>query len=277
MEFLDSLRSGGQPYPMQYLLMSLLVAQALGADYSVSAGPHQTMLVELYTSEGCSSCPPADRWLSQLRRRPQVWRDFVPIGFHVSYWDYLGWKDALAQQAYSQRQRNYAASWRSRRVYTPGLVVNGEEAEGFSLPPLTRKRVGTLQARLLKDRRVVVEFSPGRIDGKEWTAHVVLLGFDIESPVRGGENHGKILTHDFAALSMESGRLRAKGKRQVRTLRLPEISLQAPRYGLAVWVTRRGAMEPVQAAGSYLPSDAKKLIESPHDKSDRHGKESPRP
>ena len=65
----------------------------------------QTNLVELYTSEGCSSCPPADRWLSKLRNSEQLWKGFVPLAFHVDYWDYIGWKDRFASPIYGARHR----------------------------------------------------------------------------------------------------------------------------------------------------------------------------
>ena len=68
----------------------------------------QVSLIELYTSEGCSSCPPAERWLSKLADDESLWSHFVPLAFHVDYWDYIGWKDPYASKEYSQRQRRYA-------------------------------------------------------------------------------------------------------------------------------------------------------------------------
>src|SRR5437868_3719162 len=70
------------------------------------SGEDQTVLLELYTSEGCSSCPPAEQWMTQLKNAPGLWKSFVPVAFHVDYWDYLGWKDVLSSPNYSQRQRN---------------------------------------------------------------------------------------------------------------------------------------------------------------------------
>src|SRR5574339_14875 len=94
----------------------------------MSAGPIQfhsstnrTALLELYTSEGCSSCPPAEAWLSRLKSDARLWKDFVPVAFHVDYWDYLGWRDPFGAAEYSERQRGYAAQWKSRSVYTPGF------------------------------------------------------------------------------------------------------------------------------------------------------------
>src|SRR5215217_5623425 len=81
-------------------------------------------VVELFTSQGCSSCPPADALLTALADR----EDVVALAYHVDYWDYVGWKDTFAQEAYSDRQRAYAKSWGSSRIYTPQIVVNGAKA-----------------------------------------------------------------------------------------------------------------------------------------------------
>src|SRR6059036_4275966 len=95
---------------------------AQNAPLTFQSSGKQPALIELYTSEGCSSCPPAETWLSRLKESPGLWRDFVPMAFHVDYWDYLGWRDPWAAQEFSDRQRAYAQSWRSRRIYTPGFV-----------------------------------------------------------------------------------------------------------------------------------------------------------
>ena len=87
--------------------------------HSFSSSVERVALVELYTSEGCSSCPPADRWLSQLNSSDKLWDNFVPVAFHVDYWDYIGWKDRFASKAYSQRQRRYAKEQGERTVYNP--------------------------------------------------------------------------------------------------------------------------------------------------------------
>src|SRR4051794_13625985 len=80
-------------------------------------------VVELFTSQGCASCPPADALLSELAKRPNV----IALSFPVDYWDYLGWKDTLAQPAFTARQRGYAHLRGDRQVYTPQLIVNGRK------------------------------------------------------------------------------------------------------------------------------------------------------
>lgn len=239
-------------------LFLVAVALLLGASPAerlvFTSQARQTSLVELFTSEGCSSCPPADRWLSGLSSHAGLWRDFVPVGFHVTYWDYLGWKDRLASEAYTARQRAYADAWGDYRVYTPGLVVDGAEWRRWSggLPRRPDRLSGVLSAEALEDGRVVVRFSPPESDAGPWTAHAALLGFGVTSRVQAGENRGKILRHDFVALGLAEGALAPRGSRHAAVLRLPKPLAEAPRRGLAVWVTRAGDHRPVQAAGGYL-------------------------
>src|SRR5689334_8314649 len=88
-----------------------VAATCHGGDKHFTSGETQVALLELFTSEGCSSCPPAERWLGALRDAPGLWRDFVPIAFHVNYWDRLGWPDRFASREATQRQHAYAAVW----------------------------------------------------------------------------------------------------------------------------------------------------------------------
>src|ERR1700677_1386741 len=77
----------------------------------LKSSPLQQNLVELYSSEGCSSCPPAESWGGSLRQDSGLWKKFVPVEFHVNYWDDLGWKDPYASNEFTDRQKNYAALW----------------------------------------------------------------------------------------------------------------------------------------------------------------------
>src|SRR5205814_9923293 len=103
------LGSVARPMPMRIVIvLSLsLMAPSVFAECAARSTPHATPLVELYTSEGCSSCPPADRWFSTLRAAADA-RAVVPIAFHVDYWNDLGWKDAYSDARFTQRQRDVA-------------------------------------------------------------------------------------------------------------------------------------------------------------------------
>lgn len=214
-----------------FLLLVLLgTAQA--------AGP---ALIELYTSEGCNSCPRADAWLARLIDHRGLWRDFVPVGFHVSYWDYLGWKDPFAKASYVERQRRLAVS---DRVYTPGLFLNAKEWRGWG---------GAAPRAAAGPRRLSVR-SRGRFSHEasfkgSGTVHAVLLGFGLESAVRAGENAGRRLRHEFVALDHVERPL-VDGKAAI-ALNAPR-GLSPSRYGLAVWVEGKDG-QPLEAWGSWLP------------------------
>ena len=145
------------------------------------SGATQAALLELYTSEGCSSCPPAEEWLSRLKENPKLWQDFVPVAFHVDYWDYLGWKDTFAAKAYTQRQRDYASNWRGRSVYTPGFILDGKEWRGGlnleNLPRASNKPAGMLTARSEDGRQWTLRFQPATgTASSSYDFHAALLG-----------------------------------------------------------------------------------------------------
>jgi hypothetical protein len=112
---------------MALVSLSFLPVAAFAAECGAKSGTATISLLELYTSEGCSSCPPTDKWLSQLR--PDT-RKVVPLAFHVDYWDYIGWKDRFAKAEYTNRQRKIAAASGAQFVYTPQFVLNGRDFRG---------------------------------------------------------------------------------------------------------------------------------------------------
>src|SRR5579859_334549 len=106
---------------MKWICILILCACSMANAMAVTfqSSERQTSLLELYTSEGCSSCPPAEAWISNLKSRSGLWTDFVPVAFHVDYWNGLGWRDKLSSEEFSQRQRDYAQAWSAQDVYTP--------------------------------------------------------------------------------------------------------------------------------------------------------------
>src|SRR2546430_13929980 len=109
------------------VLAALFTAQAQAQKCSARSGERTAALVELYTSEGCGSCPPADRWLSGLGARGVVAQRVVPLSLHVDYWDYIGWKDPYAKGEFSARQRKLTQLQRSALVYTPQVLLQGRD------------------------------------------------------------------------------------------------------------------------------------------------------
>ena len=110
------------------LLAITLLSPSLGfAACDVRSGPTKAALVELYTSEGCSSCPPADKRLSEFRPATRASDNVVPLSLHVDYWDYIGWKDPYAKREFSLRQRKLTRLQRMAFVYTPQVVLQGRD------------------------------------------------------------------------------------------------------------------------------------------------------
>lgn len=119
---------------IRILLLSYLLAVPAYAleRIEVTSNPQQTAVVELFTSEGCSSCPPADRWFEAMVQITSDDIDVLALAFHVDYWDYLGWKDRFGSPKYTSRQRQLGASNNQNTIYTPEFFVDGVEARGTS-------------------------------------------------------------------------------------------------------------------------------------------------
>jgi hypothetical protein len=116
------------------LFAAAFAVSVQGGPCVAKSGPNTTALVELYTSEGCSSCPPADRWLSSLVTRGYVPHRVVPLALHVDYWDYIGWKDPYAKRDFSRRQRKLTQLQRLALVYTPQVMLQGRDFRGWGTP-----------------------------------------------------------------------------------------------------------------------------------------------
>lgn len=234
---------------------ALLSSTAMAAAQTFESPPQRVALLELFTSEGCSSCPPADAWMSTLLRDERLWQTLVPVAFHVDYWDSLGWQDRFAASAYSTRQRQHVGSGHVRQAYTPGFVVAGDEWRGWfagsALAP-AHPPVGRLRA-VADGPRVEMRFTPLTAPNADLRAHVAVLGFGLGSHVRAGENAGRALQHDFVVLGMAAVPLQAvdDGSWQGQG-RLPAVRETAGRYALAVWIERVGDPAPLQATGGWL-------------------------
>ncbi len=232
---------------------------AVGADDGgtvLTSSERQTPLLELYTSEGCSSCPPADRWLSGLARDRGLWANFVPVAFHVDYWDYIGWKDRFAAPAWSARQRELAGEGGARTVYTPGVFVDGKAWLGWhnSRPVAGNgRKAGQLILRI-DGRNVRAHFDTADERVASPVLHVALLGMGLESVVRAGENRGRTLHHDFVVLGLDTTALSGASGKFTGIAKLPAQRDAAERYAIAAWVSVDGRAAPIQAVGGYLPA-----------------------
>ncbi len=234
------------------LLTIIGLSETYALDKQFSSGDNKVSLVELYTSEGCSSCPPAEKWLGSLKDDPKLWKQFVPVAFHVDYWDYIGWKDPFANKNYGLRQREYKQLGNIRTVYTPGILLNGREWRKWHYKrsvPTNGDIVGNLEVSL-DGRKISAVFSPAdRQQSTKWELNVAVLGFKLESDVRRGENAGRRLKQEFVVL----GYLREGSNDGRWQVNLPRIKKEYGNHtGLAVWVNMKGEQTPVQATGGWL-------------------------
>ena len=243
-------------------LAALLCADAAArnaAPIEFQSGTNATPLLELYTSEGCSSCPPAEAWRARMKDSPGIWKEIVPVAFHVDYWDHLGWKDPFATQASTQRQHSHASHWGAGSVYTPGFVFEGKEWRGWfnreAMPRAARRPVGVLTARSETGQPWTVRFDPAH--GGTASAcdlHAALLGFNLEVEVKAGENRGRVLPHDFVVIAFASATSTKTNGSYEAVLALnsnPKVSPK--RLAVAAWVTPVRSLTPLQAVGGWLP------------------------
>ena len=183
---------------MAVLGRALLVAAGLLAAAGAWADASKPVVVELFTSQGCSSCPPADRILGHLADRDDV----IALGFHVNYWDRLGWPDPFATKAGTDRQYAYSPALGRRNVYTPQMVVDGRyDVVGFHAE---RIKVAIAQAEAMSESRLEVRLEwrgSGRLgyalpagDGAA-RVHLVRFARKLDQDIERGENAGRHLSY----------------------------------------------------------------------------------
>ena len=159
---------------------------------SVASGPTITPVVELYTSEGCSSCPPADKWASTLKGS-----NTVVQAFHVGYWDYIGWVDRFAAPAYTNRQRDIAARNNLRSIYTPQAVLDGKDWPRWGGKPESAEPAkAAITLKQLGADQFEANVTP-IAQAAGWSAYWTVTEHGHNSKVSSGENKGEFLKHDF--------------------------------------------------------------------------------
>jgi len=195
------------------LLVSLLLpaaAPAGAASCSAESGNTRVALLELYTSEGCDSCPSADRWLSALPQRGHTPQRVLALAFHVDYWNYLGWQDPYAQSRFSARQRDASRRHQARVVYTPQLLLDGADYRRGTFRDDIGERIAAINSRM-PGARISATLDAGgdrqRLRGQvtmaagvtrhAGQAYVAVYENNLINDVAAGENRGKRLRHDF--------------------------------------------------------------------------------
>jgi hypothetical protein len=241
-------------------IMAFAISISCGAfagDFRFASGATQTSLLELYTSEGCSSCPPAEAWLNKLKDSPGLWKDFAPVAFHVDYWNSLGWKDRWSSGAFAERQSDYARLWHAENIYTPEFVLNGEEWHNWlglrSAPPSSGANAGALEITSTNGGDWQASFTPPAAVNGNFEIQAALLAGGLGADVTGGENRGRKLQHEFTVLDLSHiGLTTSNGVARGKFL-LPFARHAAEKnLAVAVWITRAGEMKPLQATGGWL-------------------------
>jgi len=250
----------------KHLLAVIAIAVAFAARAaepacSATSGPRTTALVELYTSEGCDSCPAADHWLSSLFGQGFRPDQVVPLALHVDYWDYLGWKDPFAQGEFSVRQRKLAQMKRPVIVYTPQVLLQGQDFRRWSDGEFSEQVMHinsrparaklALAIRAVDRDAIHAELSAMLIDPAEQkNAAVYLAAYEnkLASDVAAGENRGKRLEHDFVVREWIGPIGFGEGLKLQEKRALPLLPSKNPRHlGVAAFVQNRATGDVLQA------------------------------
>ncbi len=218
-----------------------------------SATTKSLTVVELFTSQGCSSCPPADEFAGELAKRDDV----LPLSFNVDYWNYIGWKDPFSSPDKTQRQRDYARNLGLRHVYTPQMVINGKtEAVGSK-----KRTVLNLITEEAKSPKVDIQLSSqgdnltvsiGRaVQSDKALANILLVVFDRkkETMIKRGENAGRKLAYFNVVQSFESiGNWRG----DIQEIKLSKTSLAQHGNGFAILLQQAATGTILGAASSSI-------------------------
>jgi len=259
-----SLRKFLRPHHRVLVALPLLLASNFGYGDTVFESPKESVrLIELFTSEGCNSCPPADAWLSGLRTSDGLWSRYVPVAFHVTYWDSLGWHDRFGQKDFDALHEA-TAERANAPVYTPGVFIAGRESRAWQRAPLAIDGppdgvVGVLRVEVGDAITNVTFDSPDTFT--RLTVDLAWLQANQTTQVRRGENAGKSLHHEFVARSLHSAPLQMSNgiwRASVPASATDQIESQA----LAIWVVDE-AGRPVQATGGWLPGVGRNSAELP--------------
>ena len=218
----------------------LTAIAALLTSATIAVADDNVVVVELYTSQGCSSCPPADNLLGQIADRD----DIIALALHVDYWDYIGWKDDFADPAHTSRQRAYARAKGSKMIYTPQMIIQGE-AHVIGNKPMDvadavngyARRTSPVDVDLSRSGSTLTVRASG--EGRlpsDMAVHVVTFTPKATRDIRAGENRGRKLTYhniveDWRTVGSWSGSGTYQESIRVASNQPVAVIFQAPRNG----------------------------------------------
>ena len=236
---------------MTKLLLTLAVTAQLLFSFTLHSTAKRVNLLELFTSQGCSSCPPADRLVSSLVSSEELFTTVVPVVFHVDYWDRLGWRDVFGSPAYTQKQYDYARLWGNSGVYTPGFVLNGKEHKQWRYRiPYKNDEVGILTLTI-KDNQAHISLDASYLLANRAKAHLAFMLTGQDTQIKAGENRGKTLRSDFVVISYQSAPSQINRQKLTATVPLPNFTKDKnAQYAVSAWISdKRGGV--IQAVGGY--------------------------
>lgn len=201
---------------MRSVVIAFLGAALVATAGIAVAGEKLPIVIELFTSQGCNSCPPADEFLAELTKRD----DIIALAFHVNYWDYLGWKDTFASDATTARQRTYATFLGERTVYTPQMVIGGvahkvgsRRSDVMGVVDRLRQRTGPyldVRVRRVEGGKIAVTIPAGELKQRDVVVWLVRYDSAREVNIKRGENRGRTIIYrnivaDYRELAMWYG------------------------------------------------------------------------
>jgi hypothetical protein len=244
------------------LITCLSTLPAFAAEkLTVDSGTNQITVVELYTSEGCSSCPPADKWFKVLTEAPKQDINILALAFHVDYWDYIGWKDPFANPKHTSRQRQLGTNNRQRSIYTPEFFVNGKEARGTrnvlsqirqsKSSNINKKSPIRLKLSVSKNQHslmVELETTATGSETNDLQHRYFVYENRLSNNVKLGENAGEVLAHEQVVRYMSAAFKSVEN--DSHSIKI-NSDWQLDNIGIAALVTTAGSKQYLQAV--YTP------------------------
>jgi len=204
---------------------------------------NRVALLELYTSEGCSSCPPADKFMSRLKDSGISGKQLIPMAFHVTYWDYIGWQDQFAKKQYDKRQRELAYKSRKNSVYTPQFLLVGKDYRRYStfnkdINKLVAEKSSVNLVLSMKPKadslhlELKSDISNSRV--KDVNFYFAIVENNLISDVEDGENEGEILHHDYVVRGLYGPYVQSQPDNQLVTERTVQMEREWKKQDLSI-------------------------------------------